>query len=80
MSIGKKSIARAANAAAKAEQTLEEVVTAVPDTETAPAELAADTLPCVCENVDAAAEEAVAEIPERFKNVSVGDAMPAFLL
>ena len=66
MSIGKKSIARAANAAAKAEAALEEPTP-------------------VTENKPAKAEEApktVAEktTPEKFKNVRVGDKMPAFLL
>ena len=75
MSIGKKSIARAANAAAKAETKAEErteekmeapaVAEEAPAAEPAPAEVAA--LPAK-------------KIPEKFKKVSVGDSMPAFLL
>ena len=68
MSIGKKSIARAASAVAMAENTAEETVVASEEV--------------VAEAVETAEPEIkeVNVIDERFKNVSVGDAMPAFLL
>lgn len=65
MSIGKKSIARAANAAAKA---AEENISA-PETDNTPA----------LEAQPPKAEE-VKKTPEKFKKVSVGEKMPAFLL
>ena len=68
MSIGKKSIARAASAVAMAENTAEETVVVSEEV--------------VAEAVETAEPEIkeVNVIDERFKNVSVGDAMPAFLL
>ena len=68
MSIGKKSIARAASAVAMAENTAEETVVVSEEG--------------VAEAVETAEPEIkeVNVIDERFKNVSVGDAMPAFLL
>ncbi|MBQ9746785.1 MAG: hypothetical protein IJW21_08190 [Clostridia bacterium] len=64
MSIGKSSIARVANATAKTETLPEEQVLTAE--EVAPAE------------AEPAPEKA--QTPEKFKNVRVGDAMPAFLL
>ncbi|MBO5926844.1 MAG: hypothetical protein J6Q38_04745 [Clostridia bacterium] len=68
MSIGKKSIARAASAVAMAENTAEETVVTT-------AEVVAEAVETAEPNIE---KENV--IDERFKNVSVGDAMPAFLL
>jgi hypothetical protein len=76
MSIGKKSIARAATAAAKAETKTEAVVEAVPVTEEAASAAEAD-LPVQETPI---AEEPKKKTPEKFKKVSVGDGMPAFLL
>lgn len=64
MSIGKSSIARVANATAKAEALPEE-----------PAVKAEEALPTAQEPAPVKAKT-----PEKFKNVRVGDAMPAFLL
>ena len=76
MSIGKKSIARAANAAAKAETKTEAVIEAVTVTEEfAPA---AESIAPVPETPIAEAPKK--KTPEKFKKVSVGDVMPAFLL
>ena len=78
MSIGKKSIARAANAAVKAETKTEvslEVATA--DEKAAPAEevaVSAEKVQCAAEKVT------VKKKSEKFKKVSIGDRMPAFLL
>lgn len=66
MSIGKKSIARAAATAAKTEAAAEEVL---PVAEIKPQELD-----------EAPVKKVENKIPEKFKKVSVGDKMPAFLL
>lgn len=90
MSIGKKSIARAANAAAKADTPEEVVVKAE--------EKVAEPVPAAEVNTEAKTEAAKApvkaqtakpktrkspkknKVPEKFKKVQVGDDMPAFLL
>ena len=67
MSIGKKSIARAANAAAKAEAVAEEVSVA-------------ENIAAEEKEPKAPQAEAQKKTPEKFKKVSIGDKMPAFLL
>ncbi len=64
MSIGKSSVARAAKATAKPAEEIKEAV--------APAETPAEPV--------TEAAKPKAKIPEKFKKVQVGDAMPAFLL
>ncbi len=66
MSIGKSSVARAAKATAKPAEEIKEA-------------LVAETVLIPAETVTEAAEPK-AKIPEKFKKVQVGDAMPAFLL
>ena len=66
MSIGKKSIARAASAAAKAEVTAAEVASVADVTEIAPEPITA--------------EEPKKQVPAKFKKISVGEKMPDFLL
>ena len=87
MSIGKKSIARAANAAAKAEsaeavkpaEAAEIATLAEAEKKEEPAiEVAPVTESATAE--DDVTEAPVKKIPEKFKKVSVGDGMPAFLL
>ena len=64
MSIGKNSIARAASAAAKADVPPKELTE-----ETAEKVVATTVIVPITE-----------DIPEKFRNISVGDDMPAFLL
>ncbi len=67
MSIGKNSVARAAKATAKPAEEVKTEAISAPVQET-PAEPVTETA------------EPKAQIPEKFKNVQVGDGMPAFLL
>lgn len=68
MSIGKKSIVRAVNAAAKADAVPEKTANEIPDPVT------------VAQTVAPAEETGAKSVPDRFRNVRVGDNMPAFLL
>lgn len=68
MSIGKKSIVRAVNAAAKADAVPEKTANEIPDPVT------------VAQTVALAEETRSKSVPDRFRNVRVGDNMPAFLL
>lgn len=89
MSVGKKSLARVASVTSKKEEPVKEAPEAVvPAEETAkevsaPAAEAAKEVKAPAKRAPAkkaAPKKSVAKVDERFKNVRVGDDMPAFLL
>ena len=91
MSVGKKSLARVASVTAKkeqpvAEQTVETVIPAPAEAVaqiSAPEEKAAEEVKAPAKRAPAkkpAPKKSAKKVDERFKNVRVGDDMPAFLL
>ena len=89
MSVGKKSLARVASVTSKKEEPLKEAPEAVVPAMEAVKEVSAPTEEAVKEvkaptkrapAKKAAPKKSVKKVDEKFKNVRVGDEMPAFLL
>ena len=73
MSVGKKSLARVASVTSKKEEPVKEAPEAVVPAEETAKEVSAPAK-------KAAPKKSVTKVDEKFKNVRVGDDMPAFLL